>query len=67
MTNPLLTFTDLPPFSQIRPEHVKSAVEQAIADCRVEVEKVLHDNDAPSWENICAPLAEVDDRLGRIG
>lgn len=66
MTNPLLTFTDLPPFSQIRPEHVKSAVEQAIADCRVEVEKVLHDNDAPSWENICAPLAEVDDRLGRI-
>ncbi len=66
MTNPLLTFTDLPPFSHIRPEHVKPAVEQAIADCRVEVEKVLHGNDAPSWENICMPLAEVDDRLGQI-
>ena len=66
MSNPLLTFTDLPPFSQIKPEHVKPAVEQAIADCRVKVEKVLHDNDAPTWENICAPLAEVDDRLSRI-
>ena len=29
MSNPLLSFTDLPPFSQIKPEHVKPAIEQA--------------------------------------
>ncbi|UJF19394.1 oligopeptidase A [Vibrio sp. SS-MA-C1-2] len=66
MTNPLLTFTDLPLFSQIEPQHVKPAVEQAIADCRAKVEEVLANNAAPSWETICQPLAEVDDRLSRI-
>lgn len=66
MPNPLLTFTDLPPFSAILPEHVKPAIEQAIADCRVKVEQVLEGNTHPSWETICAPLAEVDDRLSRI-
>lgn len=66
MSNPLLSFTDLPPFSQIKPEHVKPAVEQAIADCRAKIEQVLADNREPSWENIVAPIEEVDDRLSRI-
>ncbi|ELR64097.1 Oligopeptidase A [Photobacterium marinum] len=66
MSNPLLSMTDLPPFSQIKPEHVKPAVEQAIEDCRAQVEAVLANEAAPSWETICAPLAESDDRLSRI-
>ncbi len=66
MSNPLLTFTDLPPFSQIKPEHIKPAVEQAIADCRAKVEEVLKDNTNPTWENVIAPLEEIDDRLSRI-
>ncbi|NVJ55193.1 MAG: oligopeptidase A, partial [Vibrionaceae bacterium] len=66
MSNPLLTFTDLPPFSQIKPEHVKPAVEQAIADCRAKIEQVLEGNTSPSWENLVAPIEEVDDRLSRI-
>lgn len=66
MSNPLLTFTDLPPFSQIQPEHIKPAVEKAIADCRANVEHVLAQDSAPSWATICAPLAETDDRLSRI-
>lgn len=66
MSNPLLNFTDLPPFSQIKPEHVKPAVEQAIADCRAKIEQVLKDNEAPNWENVIAPIEEVDDRLSRI-
>ncbi|OCH20628.1 oligopeptidase A [Aliivibrio sp. 1S128] len=66
MSNPLLTFTDLPLFSQIKPEHIQSAVEQAIADCRAKVEEVLASDAAPSWESIIIPLAETDDRLSRI-
>ncbi len=66
MSNPLLSFTDLPQFSQIKPEHVKPAVEQAIADCRAKVEQVLAESDVPSHQSICMPLAEVDDRLSRI-
>ncbi|KII78696.1 oligopeptidase A [Vibrio renipiscarius] len=66
MSNPLLTFTDLPPFSQIQPEHIKPAVEQAISDCRDKIEQVLAGNTEPTWENLIAPIEEVDDRLSRI-
>ncbi|MEZ8631805.1 oligopeptidase A [Vibrio lentus] len=66
MSNPLLTFTDLPPFSQIKPEHVKPAVEQVIEECRNKIEQVLEGNTSPSWGNLVAPIEEVDDRLGRI-
>nr|WP_086939229.1 oligopeptidase A [Thaumasiovibrio occultus] len=64
MSNPLLEMTGLPPFSAIKPEHIVPAVEEAIALCRAKVEEVVQL--PPSWDNICAPLEEVDDRLGRI-
>ncbi len=66
MSNPLLSFTDLPPFSEIKPEHVKPAVEQAITDCRAKIEQVLEGNTEPTWENVIAPIEEVDDRLSRL-
>ncbi|QFT08448.1 oligopeptidase A [Vibrio sp. THAF190c] len=66
MSNPLLTFTDLPPFSQITPAHVKPAVEQVIEECRNKIEQVLEGNTSPSWDNLVAPIEEVDDRLSRI-
>ncbi|WP_318407415.1 oligopeptidase A [Photobacterium leiognathi] len=66
MSNPLLTMIDLPPFAHIKPEHIKPAVEKAIADCRENVESVLMEMAEPTWETICAPLAETDDRLSRI-
>ncbi|MER2498072.1 oligopeptidase A [Vibrio neptunius] len=66
MSNPLLSFTDLPPFSDIKPEHVKPAVEQAITDCRAKIEQVLEGNSNPSWESVVAPIEEVDDRLSRL-
>ncbi|XAW89602.1 oligopeptidase A [Vibrio sp. CDRSL-10 TSBA] len=66
MSNPLLTFTDLPPFSAIKPEHVKPALEKAIEDCRAKINAVLEGNTEPSWDNVIAPIEEVDDHLSRI-
>ncbi|HBV77966.1 MULTISPECIES: oligopeptidase A [Vibrio] len=70
MFNPLLSFVEskdgLPPFSQIKPEHVQLAVEQAIADCRAQVEKVLAGGAEPTWDSLCEPLTETDDRLSRL-
>ena len=66
MTNPLLTPFDLPPFSQIKPEHVVPAVTKALEDCREAVERVVAQGAPYTWDNLCQPLAEVDDRLGRI-
>ncbi|NOI25488.1 oligopeptidase A [Vibrio mediterranei] len=66
MANPLLTFTDLPPFSQIKPEHVKPAVEQAIEACRAKIDQVLEGNTNPTWDNVVAPIEQIDDKLSRL-
>ena len=66
MTNPLLTPFELPPFSHIRPEHVVPAVTKALDDCRNAVESVVAQGGPYTWANLCQPLAEVDDRLGRL-
>lgn len=66
MTNPLLTPFSLPPFSKIRPEHVVPAVTQALDNCRAAVESVVAQGAPYTWENLCQPLAEVDDVLGRL-
>jgi oligopeptidase A len=66
MTNPLLTPFSLPPFSKILPEHVVPAVTQSLDNCRAAVESVVAQGAPYTWENLCQPLAEVDDVLGRI-
>jgi len=66
MTNPLLTPFSLPPFSAIKPEHVVPAVTAALDECRATVERVVAQQAPYTWQNLCQPLAEADDRLGRI-
>lgn len=66
MSNPLLTSAVLPPFSKIKPEHIQDAVEQGIANCRSQIEKVLAQAVPFTWDNLIAPLEEVDDELSKI-
>ena len=66
MTNPLLTPFSLPPFSAIKPEHVVPAVTAALDECRATVERVVAQPGPYTWQNLCQPLAEADDHLGRI-
>ncbi|SEQ89270.1 oligopeptidase A [Rosenbergiella nectarea] len=66
MTNPLLTPFSLPPFSAIKTEHVVPAVTAALDECRATVERVVAQPGPYTWQNLCQPLAEADDRLGRI-
>ena len=66
MSNPLLSMEGLPSFSQIKPGHVKPAIEQAIADCKARIAEVLKQQEPQTWDSLVAPLEEVDDRLGRI-
>ncbi|WP_025821459.1 oligopeptidase A [Shewanella marina] len=66
MSNPLLSQTELPQFSKIKPEHIQQAVEQAITHCRDTIEQVLADNQEYTWANLVAPLEEADDQLSKI-
>ena len=63
--NPLLSFTDLPPFSKIQPEQIKPAVEQAIRDARAVVEQVVASSDI-SWQAIVEQLEQGSDRLNKL-
>ena len=70
MTNPLLPKNvksiDLPLFSKIKPEHIKPAVEQAIADCKKVIEDVLSNNSLHTWEKLVQPIDEADDILSKL-
>ncbi len=60
--NPLIDYPDLPPFSEIRPEHVKPAVEQLVEAGRERIRKVLAEGDF-SYRALELTLSEEDERL----
>lgn len=64
MQNPLLTEFDLPPFSQIKPEHVKPAVEKLVEDCKQAIEKAVA-QPQPTWQNLVIAIDKVDDLLSK--
>ncbi|MFD1805896.1 oligopeptidase A [Pasteurella oralis] len=64
MTNPLLTFGGLPPFSQIKPEHIQPAVEKLIQNCRESIEQLVQQQHF-TWDNFILPLTEISDLFSK--
>ncbi|MFM8332089.1 MAG: oligopeptidase A [Candidatus Methylumidiphilus sp.] len=65
MSNPLLDTYDLPPFSQIKPEHAVPAITQIVADNRQAIAELLQPGKAYTWANLVEPLETLDDRLNK--
>ncbi len=65
MDNPLLKIKGLPPFTQIKPEHVLPAIEQILDKSRRDVAALLSANDSYTWENLIHPLEEIAEHLDR--
>lgn len=65
MNNPLLDFSGLPRFADIRPEHVTPAIEQLLAENRALVERLLADAALPTWQNFVAPMENANERVSR--
>ncbi len=63
--NPLLDFTGLPRFGEVRPEHVTPAIDQLLADNRALIERLAGDSAAPTWEGFVQPLEDANERLSR--
>ena len=61
--NPLVDFSGLPRFAEIKPEHVTPAAEQLLADGRATTQAVLQAK--PTWEEFIAPLEDSNERIGR--
>ncbi len=63
--NPLLDFSGLPRFADIKPEHVTPAVQTLLAECRAAVERAAQDAAAPRWENFVLPMEDANECLSR--
>ncbi|WP_118179246.1 M3 family metallopeptidase [Paraburkholderia phosphatilytica] len=63
--NPLLDFTDLPRFGEIRPEHVTPALDVLIADAEAAVERASADITPASWADVVESLEHATEPLSR--
>lgn len=68
--NPLLTDSTLPygapPFDKIKTEHYLPAFEQAITEAKAEIDAIVNNPDAPTFENTIAALDEAGGRLNDV-
>lgn len=65
MTNPLLTSHELPPFSQILPEHIEPAISALLDQNKADIEALLDAHSQYSWENLLLPIEEMEDRMAQ--
>ena len=63
--NPLLDFSGLPRFAQIKPEHVAPAIEQLLAENRALIKRFLDDKSQPTWDDFVRPMEDANERLSR--
>jgi len=63
--NPLLDFSGLPRFAEIKPEHVSPAIEQLLASNRALVSTLTADASAPTWMSFVLPLEDSNEHLSR--
>ncbi len=63
--NPLLDFSGLPRFAEIKPEHVAPAIGQLLAENRALIARLLADSEPPGWQNFVAPMEDANERLSR--
>ena len=61
--NPLLFSSGLPPFDQIKPEHIVPAMTELLATANHQIdifEASLTSNFSPSWNNLIAPIDDIE-------
>ena len=63
--NPLLDFSGLPQFTEIKTGHISPAIEELLQQNRALIETLLADAAAPTWSTFAQPLEDANERLGR--
>ncbi len=64
-SNPLLHFSGLPKFNEIKPEHISPAIDSLIAEGRALVETLATSQVTPTWDNFALKLEDQSEKLGR--
>ena len=65
MSNPLLDFSGLPRFAEIKNEHITPAIETLLKENRTVIEKVRADDHVPTWQTFVQPMVDANERLSR--
>jgi oligopeptidase A len=63
--NPLLHFSGLPKFNEVKAEHVSPAVDYLLADARTTVEALAKADGMVTWDNFASKLEDMEERLSR--
>jgi oligopeptidase A len=63
--NPLLHFSGLPKFNEVKAEHVSPAVDYLLADARKTVETLATADGEVTWDNFASKLEDMEERLSR--
>jgi oligopeptidase A len=63
--NPLLDFSGLPRFDEIKPEHVLPAIDELIAHASAVVAGLGAPSADVTWDNFVIPLEDATEQLGR--
>ncbi len=63
--NPLLDFSGLPRFTELKPEHVTPAMTQLLAEGRARLAEVTRAEVPSTWDAFVDPLEEANERLAR--
>jgi len=64
--NPLLQETQFPLFNKIQPHHVKPAITSVLKQHNQTIKKLLAQKQPFTWDNLLAPLENIDDKLHKI-
>ena len=63
--NPLLHFSGLPKFEEVKAEHVSPAIEHLLSEARATIEMLVASEEAVSWDNFAAKLEDMEEKISR--
>jgi oligopeptidase A len=63
--NPLLHFSGLPKFEEVKAEHVSPAIEHLLTEARSTIEALVASEDAVTWDNFAAKLEDMEEKISR--
>ncbi|MDO9204212.1 M3 family metallopeptidase [Methylotenera sp.] len=63
--NPLLHFSGLPKFEEIKAEHVSPAIDCLLAEARATIEALAQSESEVTWDNFAAKLEDMEEKLSR--
>ena len=63
--NPLLDFSGLPRFNEVKAAHVTPAIDQLLDEGRALLEQLATGTKAPDWDNFVRPLEDMEERISR--